>query len=982
MKYLRYTIHIAVSLLCFLNCYKAVAQHVYTEKVFKIKDGLPSNTINKLYLNQSHQLYIGSQRGLVLYDGYHFLPLDSFSRYIESIAHYQNQYYLYEVGKGLLSFPDADPGDKKIIAAPAFEDDNPNNEHFDNLISDSKGRLWCNDFNTIKFFEPDKKVYKQFTIAPQNKTLLPAFSIIESDDSTYIFTSVGNFVLTGDTIQKTFTQFQSVITATKINDDLFAFIDQNGTLSIVNSHTRQILQQAVNNDWKTAVKITVSEGELLILTNHDLFSVTLKHLTRKSIYSNPLVNLRDFCVDHITGIAWLASDNGLIQLTPASHQFLYYPLPDNPNTAVTDIQKVNDSYYLVANNTVYIFRNGAFLKQISLPQSAYSPSSLSIIENAVYVASGNRIYKIAGNDLLQEIKTTGLPAGTIIKKMIATQNGEVWLLQESDPVIRINRANWRVLNGFKNDSAFWEENKWQDLVENDGKIWLAGWMPKSYGICYYSFEQNEFIDLARQNINDKGLFVGDYYLKIGPSADGSLLMSAYGGWNKINSNGIIQKRVDINSYPIYSDVIKGICGTKNGNIYFGTTEGLYLYKESEDRVYAFTEKEGLPGNNLTFGFKLINDSLLALGIKNGFILADLQLLTDTKLQNRIAFSEIRIDGVLQNFSAPVIFKPENNLLDIKFSALTYSGQHLIQYRYRFSPDEAWINIGSNTSIALTHLPYGAYDLEIQAGDHLNNWQTNILKLKIESKTPFLKSGWFLVALITAIILFTIIIARYFINKAKKENALQRKIVSAEMKALRSQMNPHFLFNSLNAIHSTIIQNNTTQASRYLSTFSKLLRNILEYSQQDSITLKEELDALKLYLELESARLEHLFNYTVEIDEAIDENEVKLPPMIIQPFVENAIWHGIRNISYEGYINIKVQRADKNAIRILITDNGIGRTKASEHQSKAVGHKHLGMNLSKERLQLVDERNYIRVYDLNQEDKTGTIVEIFLMNLYK
>lgn len=195
-----------------------------------------------------------------------------------------------------------------------------------------------------------------------------------------------------------------------------------------------------------------------------------------------------------------------------------------------------------------------------------------------------------------------------------------------------------------------------------------------------------------------------------------------------------------------------------------------------------------------------------------------------------------------------------------------------------------------------------------------------------------------------------------IASEKDKAELQQQATKLEMQALRSQMNPHFVFNSLNAINMFILENNKLQASEYLSKFSKLIRLILQNSQEAFIPLERELEALQLYLELESLRFEQRFEYKITIDDTVDTTMFKVPPLIIQPYAENAIWHGLMHKEEKGHLAIELY-IEKKTLFYKIADDGIGRKKAAELKSKsAATHKSMGMRITKDRLLMLQQQN--------------------------
>ena len=175
-----------------------------------------------------------------------------------------------------------------------------------------------------------------------------------------------------------------------------------------------------------------------------------------------------------------------------------------------------------------------------------------------------------------------------------------------------------------------------------------------------------------------------------------------------------------------------------------------------------------------------------------------------------------------------------------------------------------------------------------------------------------------------------------------------------MQALRAQMNPHFIFNSLNSINRFILQNNKAQASEYLTKFSKLVRMILQNSQASLISLEAELEALDLYLEMEALRFNYHFDYKITTSKDLDIEVLQVPPLILQPYVENAIWHGLMHKEEKGHLNIEVLEKD-DQLYFSIEDNGVGRQKSKELASKtATKHKSMGLRITANRIAILQK----------------------------
>ena len=150
-----------------------------------------------------------------------------------------------------------------------------------------------------------------------------------------------------------------------------------------------------------------------------------------------------------------------------------------------------------------------------------------------------------------------------------------------------------------------------------------------------------------------------------------------------------------------------------------------------------------------------------------------------------------------------------------------------------------------------------------------------------------------------------------------------------LKSMRSQMNPHFIFNALNSVNSFIAVNDERNANRYLSEFSVLMRSVLENSDEDFIPFSKEIELIELYVKLEHNRFKEKFDYSITIDEAIDLDEYTIPPMLLQPYIENAIWHGLRYKDGKGTLEIVIGVRDDTSLVVTIRDNGVGRKRSQE-----------------------------------------------------
>jgi two-component system LytT family sensor kinase len=219
---------------------------------------------------------------------------------------------------------------------------------------------------------------------------------------------------------------------------------------------------------------------------------------------------------------------------------------------------------------------------------------------------------------------------------------------------------------------------------------------------------------------------------------------------------------------------------------------------------------------------------------------------------------------------------------------------------------------------------------------------------------------------------------YFMYKANKQKKVANQLLA--LKSLRTQMNPHFIFNALNSVNAFISQNDERSANKYLSEFSKLMRSVMENSKYDFVSIDSEIDIIKRYLELEHFRFKDKFEYEFKVDEDLESSEISIPPMLIQPYIENAIWHGLRYLDSKGKLLITLKE-EESVVICIVQDNGIGREKSKELKTKhQKEQKSTGMKNTSERLDILNDINgfnlKVEIHDL-ESDGSGTKVKIYI-----
>ena len=302
---------------------------------------------------------------------------------------------------------------------------------------------------------------------------------------------------------------------------------------------------------------------------------------------------------------------------------------------------------------------------------------------------------------------------------------------------------------------------------------------------------------------------------------------------------------------------------------------------------------------------------------------------------------------------------KQNFFSFEFAALNYDHPEKNQYDYQLIDfDKKVVHNGTNRVISYTNVPPGNYTLKVTASNNDGVWNKTGFELELIIIPPFWATWWFKTIVALVLVGSVLLFFRLRENRIRKEEARQtainKQIAEIKMMALRSQMNPHFIFNSLNSIQHFITTHEKEEALNYLSKFSKLIRKILENSRQNTVSVSNELELLKLYIQLEQLRFSNKFDYHITVDEKIDIENTEIPPLLIQPYIENAIQHGLINKNDKGDLWLSLER-NNGLLVCKIEDNGIGRDKAQEIEQKKISrHVALGIKVTNERISTLSD----------------------------
>jgi ligand-binding sensor domain-containing protein len=460
---------------------------------------------------------------------------------------------------------------------------------------------------------------------------------------------------------------------------------------------------------------------------------------------------------------------------------------------------------------------------------------------------------------------------------------------------------------------------------------------------------------------------------------------------------------DSNSISAYG--INVICKDSKGDLWLGTDGGgLCKYNDSLDQFTKYTEKDGLASNYI-YTMNEDNKMNLWLGTSKGVC----RFSPDSKSfssfshlgnPNRATFriiyckdkdGKLYMDGEINGAEDIISFDPgklqpykyippiiisrfylfnepkpglneakeivlahNQNFFSFEFSALNFTNPEKNQYAYQLEGvDKDWVYSGSRRTAQYTSVSPGTYIFRVKGSNDEGVWNETGTSIRIVIHPPWWGSWW-----AYSFYALCLIAAVWMIDRSRKTRLIRRERERGqqrelEMQALRAQMNPHFIFNCLSSINNFVLKNQTEAASDYLTKFSRLIRTVLNNSKKPLIPLEDELDMLKLYLDMESLRFTGRFEYSINIDKDIDPTAVFMPPLLLQPIAENAIWHGLMHKKESGRLVINIQ-VENNILTCVIADNGVGRSYTTTLQSKSVKKgKSMGIQITRQRLALIN-----------------------------
>ncbi len=418
--------------------------------------------------------------------------------------------------------------------------------------------------------------------------------------------------------------------------------------------------------------------------------------------------------------------------------------------------------------------------------------------------------------------------------------------------------------------------------------------------------------------------------------------------------------------------IYGMLPYRESDIWLLSNYGLLRYSRLFDKVLDYshlmninfteTHSAAIQINNGNFVFGGIN----GIAFMNPAKIEITQKFPNVYLSSLMVFDKTKFPN-LQNIEN-IELKHNENFFTISVGSTSWGESKQFRYYYKLEHfNQDWIEMQNNERQArFTNVPPGEYTFHVKITDNQGNVNQNTAFASITIIPPIYRTWWF----ITLAVLLGISVVLFIWWNRLRSFRLSLSNIELNQKLLRLQMNPHFIFNSLFAIQNYIYSNQTHKAGNYLSDFAHLIRLILDNSRHEYIYFEKEYECIDLYLKLQKLRFEDQFTYTINFSNDLKDNHYYVPPMLAQPFLENAIEHGIKNLEKEGHISVDY-KLEKNNIIFIVKDNGIGLTASGKIKEKnKPEHESLAISICKKRLEILNRKNNSKILFSIREEKNN------------
>jgi len=964
----------------------------YNFRNYTVDDGLPFIGVSAIYQDVRGNLWTGGYGGLSCFNGKAFTnysPKNGLTTHqVLSLSGDSSGTIWAGTLKGLSRFSNGKF--KSFQVKDGLPDDKINC-----LLTDSRASLWIGTDKGLSRYDGKTFVSLSRLLAPVSNQVTALMK--SSDGKIWIGTEKGIAVVGEDGAE--------VDVLNKIN-------------GLDNEHVNCIYQER--------------EGSYWIGTDRGIFRFDKDRKKHSSSAVLNGINILSIVQD-LQGHIWISTDLGLWKFDGKEFKNISLGRDLNANKTSCLFQDFEKNIWVGTSSGLFRYRSADFVsfgQEDGLVPPFITQLTFDRFKNLWISTDGGGIYIYKNGHFFNYTRSDGLPSNSI-KSVIESKDGTIWIgtdqgfctcapvpeppkklvFKRQDRSIKLHSDTLNIIfQDSHGDIWFGQDNgvtryhegvfTWNPLPgpvtnfsayyfmeDHDHQLWIG-----TYKGGLYRFDGKKF-----RSVNLELGMKSESYLAMLQDKDGVYYFGTFDGvylYDPQGRNGTSKKIVQFNEEDgLSSDLVYLMSFSKDEkSLWVGTNQSLnkididVYKKEGRKQIIPYAKEEGFVGVEC-------NGSAVAMepggsiwfGTVNGLVKYNPDEYWPNNAPAKTSITGIRLFYSDTSLAEHSELSHENNNISFEYIGVCLTNPRKVRYIVKLEGfDKNWSPVTSSNITTYSNLPPGKYTFRVMSCNNEGLWTAAPANFGFSILAPFWKRGWFSLLLSSIVIGGSLLIFRYRVNRVRENENLKVRVATNELKALRSQMNPHFIFNSLNSIQHFIVHSDEAAASKYLNTFAKLIRTILNNSEKATARIREEIDSLKLYLELEALRFESKFEYEIILDENLDLDYYEVPTMLIQPFAENAIIHGLLPKKGNGKLEIQISQ-EENHILCSISDNGIGRQKATELKESSLRktHKSFGLKITQDRLELLNylHKSHLTVKTIDLKDEngfpSGTRVEIYI-----
>ncbi len=954
---------------------------------YSIKEGLPSSECYNIFQDSKKYLWIGTDAGVVRFSGYEFRTFNSSKGLVDNTV-----FKIHEDRKGRIWF--ATYSGKMCYYS--YDTDSiysiPVNVQLSDLVKsfpldftfDHSDTLYISNYlcGYIKVFPPFYKELKNYHFNTNEIYLneLDKHSFIFGNDFEDIISIPKKMGISfRDKFNKPFKSSSPPLYLNRVLTHVSAIKKKNGDYLITDGTSILKANKTGFTILLDSIKDYQSKGAILNITIDSKNRVWVNTKGHGSyIYKDAdFTSTPEICLPNLTVSYVLEDEDKGIWLSTIEEGLFYIPSFEfsffNKNSGF-NLDKVLSIFKYQTKLYALTIDNNLNVVDLSKKKHQYVEAKFNYA--SWYLAGSDSLLLCCGSDpLMINLKTKE-------KKVLWRTINGVYTIASVKKAIPYTSESFL---GFNSREVFSIDKNTAECKRIKIDI------PSPFSLCV----DNDRILVGTKeglfSLKDKELtYLGDKYpvlknriIDIVKSGDNLYFATRGAGVICMRKGKILQQFNESNGLP--SNICTSMIKDDQGKIWVGTNRGIFKVEFKNDlfSINTMNLANGFVSNEIN---QLIKENeLLYFATSSGIGVVNVEELYTEKSNIPLYIENFVVNGERKRSDSSYVFLHEQNSIKIYYKAICLKNEGDLKYKYRLEGLDTNWTYTKDVFAQYTVLQPGRYKFVVYVLDPsgLIPFKSKTISFQIEA--PFWRTWWFLLFVFSLIIFGGVLFYYNRVAAVRKQEAektlIHKKIAESELKALRTQMNPHFIFNAINSIQSFVLKNDAQSAHKYLTKFARLIRSVLENSKRETILLSQEIESLTLYIELEALRSSFSFDFSINVHTSTNTDSVFVPPMLIQPYVENAILHGLMPLTERrGQLNIDFSQ-EGTILKCKIEDNGIGRKAAEEiKRKKTKTHISMGMSVTQERLEILNKQNgvptQVNIVDKIEEGQvTGTIVEI-------